>query len=194
MKKLNKSESVFRFLVYILPGVLFFSYYPLIHFGSDASMNFEISLPMIWLVLFDLLALWLLIKKKLFKKIFRFWYLFLLPAFLTLSVAWSLNMIRGVLTVGILWLIYLAGVSFWLLRDLFRVDSFKEKFWRVFFGYTIVICVWCLMQCILDLIGVSDEYTLMCVGCTYKMFGFPHPNGFAIEPQFMGNLLEWRNH
>lgn len=29
----------------------------------------------------------------------------------------------------------------------------------------------------------------MCAGCTYQMFGFPHPNGFAIEPQFMGNLL-----
>lgn len=29
----------------------------------------------------------------------------------------------------------------------------------------------------------------MCAGCTYRMFGFPHPNGFAIEPQFMGNLL-----
>lgn len=29
----------------------------------------------------------------------------------------------------------------------------------------------------------------MCAGCVYQMFGFPHPNGFAIEPQFMGNLL-----
>ena len=29
----------------------------------------------------------------------------------------------------------------------------------------------------------------MCLGCTYRSFGFPHPNGFAIEPQFMGNLL-----
>ena len=29
----------------------------------------------------------------------------------------------------------------------------------------------------------------MCLGCTSYSFGFPHPNGFAIEPQFMGNLL-----
>ena len=29
----------------------------------------------------------------------------------------------------------------------------------------------------------------MCAGCVSGMFGFPHPNGFAIEPQFMGNLL-----
>ena len=51
MTKLNKLEKFFRFLIYILPGALFFSYYPLFHFGSDESMNFEISLPMIWLIL-----------------------------------------------------------------------------------------------------------------------------------------------
>ena len=57
------------------------------------------------------------------------------------------------------------------------------------FGLSLVICVWCFVQCILDLVGVSREASLMCAGCTYEMFGFPHPNGFAIEPQFMGNLL-----
>lgn len=30
---------------------------------------------------------------------------------------------------------------------------------------------------------------MLCLGCTYRTFGFPHPSGFAIEPQFMGNLL-----
>jgi len=30
---------------------------------------------------------------------------------------------------------------------------------------------------------------LICAGCTYTMFGFPRVNGFAAEPQFMGNLL-----
>ena len=30
---------------------------------------------------------------------------------------------------------------------------------------------------------------MLCNGCVYSSFGFPHPNGFAIEPQFMGNLL-----
>ena len=37
--------------------------------------------------------------------------------------------------------------------------------------------------------GVSRNITLLCAGCTYTTLGFPHPNGFAIEPQFMGNLL-----
>ena len=49
-------------LVYALPVVLFFSYYPIISFGSSDSMNFELSLPLIWLVFFDLLTLLLLIR------------------------------------------------------------------------------------------------------------------------------------
>ena len=51
----NKLSSLFRLFVYILPGVLFFSYYPLMHFGANESMNFELSLPIIWLILFDLI-------------------------------------------------------------------------------------------------------------------------------------------
>ena len=91
--------------------------------------------------------------------------------------------------VGILWLIYLAVYGFFNLRDLFFAEDFRKKFWRVFFGATIFVCLWCVLQCILDLMGVSREESLMCAGCVYQMFGFPHPNGFAIEPQFMGNLL-----
>ena len=68
-------------------------------------------------------------------------------------------------------------------------EEFRGKFWKWFFGASLVICAWCWVQCVLDLCGISREYTLMCAGCTYEMFGFPHPNGMAIEPQFMGNLL-----
>ena len=50
MKKLNK---IFKDLVKLLPLVLFFSYYPVISFGANETMNFELSLPLIWLVIFD---------------------------------------------------------------------------------------------------------------------------------------------
>lgn len=56
------------------------------------------------------------------------------------------------------------------------------------FGATIT-CVFCWLQCLLDVLGVSRDLTLLCQGCTSRIFGFPHPSGFAIEPQFMGNLL-----
>ena len=153
-------------------------------------MNFEISLPLIWLVLFDALVTVMLVRRgKFWKGILKHWVWLLLPLWLTASVLWSLNPVRGLLTVGILWLIYLAGYGFFSLRSLFKEVGFWEKFWKVFFGSTLVICVWCFVQCILDLSGVSREASLMCAGCTYQMFGFPHPDGFAIEPQFMGNLL-----
>lgn len=190
MSKNNFLEKFYRGLIYVLPAVLFFSYYPLIHFGASESMNFEISLPIIWLVLFDVVALLLMIKQKLlFKNLKKKWVWLLFPGFLTISVLWSLNSLRGLLTVGILWLVYFAIDAMSSLKGKFSEMGFKEKFWEAFIGSTLLICVWCLVQCVLDLVGVSREYSLMCEGCTYASFGFPHPSGLAIEPQFMGNLL-----
>lgn len=186
MKKLSK---FFKILVLIAPLVLFFSYFPVIGFGANGSMNFEFSLPLLWLVLFDIVAFFLMIQKKLlFSDIKKKWVWLLFPLWLSVTVLWSLNFIRGVLVVGILWLLYFAGYAVWSLKSLFD-QEFRWKFWRGFFGATLVVCFWCVLQCILDLVGVSRDYSLMCAGCTYNMFGFPHPNGFAIEPQFMGNLL-----
>ena len=201
MEKLNKKlegsklnfwsfNFLFRVFIYIFPISLFFSYYPLIHFGSNESMNFELSLPMIWLVLFDLFAFVVMVKRKtLFKKIKKEWIWLLFPVFLTTSVLWSLNSLRGILTAGILWLIYFAGYALDSFKETLRDDKIRKNFWKIFFSATLFVCVWCFLQCILDLVGVSREWTLMCEGCTYSMFGFPHPNGFSIEPQFMGNLL-----
>ena len=187
-----KVESWLRFLVYVLPLTLMFSYYPIITLGENASMNLELSVPLVWLVVFDSLAVYLMAKRKVLLSAFAVrgrWLWLLFPLFLTLSVIWSLNVLRGILVVGILWLIYLAVYGFFNLRDLFFAEDFRKKFWRMFFGATILVCLWCVLQCILDLMGVSREGSLMCAGCVYQMFGFPHPNGFAIEPQFMGNLL-----
>lgn len=182
-------NKFYRVLLYILPAVLFFSYYPVISFGANESMHFEISLPLIWLVVFDITALILLIKKKCFVEVFKKWQFLLFPAFLTLTVLWSANRVRGILTVGILWLLYFAAVSFYLLRNETRDKKFWQNMWRIFIGSSLVVSAWCLVQCILDVVGVPRESSLMCLGCTSSSFGFPHPNGFAIEPQFMGNLL-----
>lgn len=183
-------ERLFRLLICILPGVLFFSYWPVFHFGSSETMNFEISLPIIWLVVFDLLVMvmgWR--KKEFWQGILQRWMWLLLPVWLSLTVLWSLNPLRGILTVGILWLIYLAVYGMWFHRGLLKCVRFRDVFWKVFWGATLVVCMWCVVQCVLDIAGVSREYSLMCAGCVYEMFGFSHPNGFAIEPQFMGNLL-----
>ena len=54
---------------------------------------------------------------------------------------------------------------------------------------SLAVASFCWLQSVLDILGVTPDKTLLCLGCTSQTFGFPHPNGFAIEPQFMANLL-----
>lgn len=186
MRKLSK---IFRILLYILPAVLFFSYYPIISFGSSETMNFELSLPLLWLVVFDIVALVISIHQREFS-FFKKWKWLVFPIFATISLIWTENITRGVLTCGILWLIVFAVYSILRFRKIFYDErGFSCVFLKFLFGSALFICAWCALQCVLDVIGVSREYTLLCQGCVYGAFGFPHPNGFAIEPQFMGNLL-----
>ena len=87
-----------------------------------------------------------------------------------------------------MWLVVIAVLLMVELRSVLS-EGFSQKFLKWFFGSSLFVCAWCLVQCILDVCGVARDYSLMCAGCTSYSFGFPHPNGFAIEPQFMGNLL-----
>lgn len=188
MKKLNR---ILRGLIYVLPAVLFFSYYPVISLGSSETMNFELSLPILWLLVFDFIGFLILVfEKKLFSGVRRWWWGLLFPTFATLSLIWSENLVRGVLTCGILWLVLFAVYVILSLREKFYDErGFSYVFLKVFLASSVLICLWCVAQCVMDVLGASREVTLLCPGCVYQMFGFPHPNGFAIEPQFMGNLL-----
>ena len=201
-------------LIYLLPAVLFCSYYPLISLGSDRSMNFELSLPLIWLVLFDatLLLAFILLdherrrsrpRSRAAARKQSFWgfnfpgltdrqfFLFsLFPFFATASILWSANPLRALLTAGLIWLVFFAIFALLhLLPALGPPFRFRTKFLTAFFISTTVICALCWLQSFLDLAGLSRDQTLLCLGCTYHSFGFPHPSGLAIEPQFMGNLL-----
>ena len=111
MKRLSK---FFKILILAAPLVLFFSYFPVIRLGTNGSMNFEFSLPLLWLVLFDVVAFFLMIQKKLlFSDIKKRWVWLLFPLWLSVAILWSMNFIRGVLVVGILWLLYFAGYAVW---------------------------------------------------------------------------------
>lgn len=193
-RELSRTSEVFCFFLLILPICLFFSYFPVIHLGDNASMNFELSIPLIWLIVFDIFGIVVLIRQHLLGESFGWlashWYLLLFPAFLTLSLAWSLNPLRGLLTVGIIWLLFLAIFLFLSLKKVLNFPpNFAQRFWRIFFGTSLLICAWCWIQCLMDLSGESQSRTLLCDGCLSTVFGFPRPDGFAIEPQFMGNLL-----
>lgn len=182
MSLLNRIQ---KFLIYILPATLFFSYHPVISLGSTDSMNLELSLPLIWLAVFFLVCLPNIpnIIKKI--KIKTLIILSLVPTYLTLSCFWSNNPLRGILTSGILWLVIFAALNIFIQKDNFKAKSIC----KMLLIPTVIISAFCWLQSILDVLQVSRGITLLCLGCSYIAFGFPHPNGFAIEPQFMGNLL-----
>lgn len=206
MKLLRK---VFFILAYLMPAVLFFSYYPLISLGNDATMNFELSLPLIWLVIFDLTAFIVLLDYQRKQKILakksqkgpwglelsgisdkRFFLFSLFPFYATISAFWSPNPIRAILTAGVLWLTFFAVFALLFVFPLLKPNpNWRQYFLKSLFLSTALVCVFCWVQCVLDLAGLSRSDTLLCAGCTFWTFGFPHPSGFAIEPQFMGNLL-----
>ena len=188
-KKQSNLEKIYRIFLCAVPAVLFFSYWPWINFGANNTMNFELSLPLIWLVLFDVLAFVLIVKRKLLKEILSKWVWLLFPVFLTISIVWSQDKLRSILIMGILWLLYFAVFAFYVLKEEIADEKFWRTFLKIFFGTGLFVCAWCLVQCIMDVAGVSQGGTLLCDGCVYRIFGFPHPNGFAAEPQFMGNLL-----
>ena len=188
MKK-TRIIKVLQSMIYILPAVLCFSYFPVISLGVAETMNLELSLPLIWLAVFDVMSVIAVFKFKKTKVIAGKWWYYLFLFFATLSVFWSENKLRGALILGVMWAVIIAIMAFAIMKREIFDTRFKKNFWKWFFGASFLACAWCWVQCLLDIFGVTRDYTLMCLGCTYQSFGFPHPNGFAIEPQFMGNLL-----
>lgn len=183
--------SKIRFgLLFVLPTALFCSYYPIISLGANSSMNFELSLPLIWLVIFTLLSLpEFIIHLCKSIKAKKLWPLtLLLPLYFSLSILWSPNQLRAFLTAGILWCVFVSVISIILQVRKITQKQRSALFWTVLIT-SVVFSLWCWLQCALDVMGLDRSNTLLCAGCTYQKFGFPHPNGLAIEPQFMGNLL-----
>lgn len=191
MKKLN-IETIKKYFIYALPVVLYFSYYPLIKIGENSAMNFELSLTVIWLFLFSIISIpkvIFFIKENYRKKRISIIISALFPFYSSITILWSPNLVRAILTAGMSWCVWLSVLSIIIFLKKNDKQFIKNNFFKSFFASTIVVCVFCWLQSILDVLGISRENTLLCLGCTSYVFGFPHPNGFAIEPQFMGNLL-----
>ena len=209
---LSKIQKV---MLLCLPFCLFFSYHPVIPIFSTSTTNFELSVPLLWLLIFAILSLpenfrlyiyslRIVIKtKSLVNKTSRpssrhktdklyphFLRLFSLayPFFITVNSIGSPNLLRAILTSGVIWCICLS-----LLTILQNISQYKTQIGKSFNKNLLIAgtlaSAFCWLQSILDIAGAPREYTFLCKGCTSTVFGFPHPNGFAIESQFMANLL-----
>ena len=209
---LSKIQKV---MLLCLPFCLFFSYHPVIPIFSTSTTNFELSIPLLWLLIFAILSLpenfrlyiyslRIVIKtKSLVNKTSRpssrhktdklyphFLRLFTLiyPFFVTVNSIGSPNFLRAILTSGVIWCICLS-----LLTILQNISQYKTQIGKSFNKNLLIAgtlaSAFCWLQSILDIAGVPREFTFLCKGCISTVFGFPHPNGFAIESQFMANLL-----
>lgn len=209
---LSKIQKV---MLLCLPFCLFFSYHPVIPIFSTSTTNFELSVPLLWLLIFAILSLpenfrlyiyslRIVIKtKSLVNKTSRpssrhktvklyphFLRLFTLiyPFFVTVNSIGSPNFLRAILTSGVIWCICLS-----LLTILQNISQYKTQIGKSVNKNLLIAGIlastFCWLQSILDIAGVPREATFLCKGCISTVFGFPHPNGFAIESQFMANLL-----
>lgn len=197
LENLNqKLLPLHRRFFWILPIVLFFSYYPVIPLFSTESSNYEFSLPLLWLLLMGVLSMPnfladlcnLITKKTPLTKVPVQIPLILssIPLYFSLTLLWSSNKLRGLMTAGIIWCLYLSLLTFYKNIILKKTPLSLEK--PFLLGATLA-SGFCWLQAILNTLNIPGDQILLCLGCTNLSFGFPHPNGFAIEPQFMGNLL-----
>ena len=192
----QKLLLIHRGFFWALPIVLFFSYYPVIPLFSTESSNYEFSLPLLWLLLMGILSLPIfladlcnLITKKTQPTQTTVQIPLILgsiPLYFSLTLLWSSNKFRGLMTAGIIWCLYLSLLTFYKNIILKKTPLSLEK--PFLFG-AVLASGFCWLQAILNTLNLPGDQILLCLGCTNLSFGFPHPNGFAIEPQFMGNLL-----
>ena len=92
----------------LMPIFIWFSYLPQISLGGDATMNYELSLTLIYVVVLAMVGLPTIWRRR--KTLLKSKHIWILTAFLLwslLSIIWSPNRLRGVLTGGILGLVYL---------------------------------------------------------------------------------------
>lgn len=208
-------SKIQQIMLLCLPFCLFFSYHPVIPIFSTSTTNFELSIPLLWLLIFAILSLpenfrlyinslRVVIKAKshvnkaprhssnhktdkLYPHFLRLFSL-IYPFFVTINSIGSPNFLRAILTSGVIWCVCLS-----LLTILQNISQYKTQIGKSFNKNLLIASTlasaFCWLQSILDIAGVPREATFLCKGCTSTVFGFPHPNGFAIEPQFMANLL-----
>lgn len=194
MKKIKIiSNKVRGFLIIVCPLACFFSFFPSIILADSDTMNIELSVTFIWLLSFAIFSIIPVIemiveifKKRIKKEMIFFVASLLLPVYSTISLLWTSNFQRGILTVGVIWCIWLSVLSIF---DYLKKYNKKNILLKSFYYSSIFVCIICWTQCLLDVFGFPNDFTQMCTGCVYINFGFPHPNGFTAEPQYVGNLL-----
>lgn len=171
----------------LAPVAVWWSYQPLLSFGQNGTMYFELSLTLLYVVALALMgvpSVWRAQAALLKSRVVWLASCFVLISFA--SLAWTPNGLRGVLTAGVLaalWLVFLAAVA-----QKKQLGAIAWALARLFIISAVAMSVLALVQFVAG-IWLERELTLLCAGCAAEQFGFVRPNVLTIEPQFFGSLL-----
>ena len=181
--------SLLERLWLMAPIMIWFSYLPQISLAEDGTMNYELSLTLIYVVILAIVGLPRVWHHR--SELRQLELVRLASAFVGwsgLCVIWSDNCTRGLLTFAVYVVLYLVFLALVAERRLLR--QLLPKLVRVAIWMTISACLLAIAQMVLGTFVITNRHSLgLCAGCVAGQFGFIRPNLLAIEPQFLGSLL-----
>ena len=181
--------SLLERLWLIAPIMIWFSYLPRISLAEDSTMNYELSLTLIYVVILAIVGLPRVWRYRL--ELRQSGLVRLASAFIGwsgLCVTWSDNHTRGLLTFAVYVMLYLVFLA--LVAERRLLCQLLPKLVRVAIWATISACLLAITQMVLGTFVITNRHSLgLCAGCVAGQFGFIRPNLLAIEPQFLGSLL-----
>lgn len=181
--------SLLERLWLMAPIMIWFSYLPRISLAEDSTMNYELSLTLIYVVILAIIGL---------PRVWHHWSelrqsrpVQLASAFVGwsgLCVIWSDNRTRGLLTFAVYVTLYLVFLA--LVAERRLLCQLLPKLVRVAIRVTASACLLAIAQMVSGTFVITNRHSLgLCAGCVAGQFGFIRPNLLAIEPQFLGSLL-----
>ena len=181
--------SLLERLWLMAPIMIWFSYLPRISLAEDGTMNYELSLTLIYVVILAIVGLPRVWHRR--SELRQSGLVRLASAFVGwsgLCVIWSDNCTRGLLTFAVYVVLYLVFLA--LVAERRLLCRLLPKLVRVVIWMTISACLLAIAQMVLGTFVIADRHTFgLCAGCVAGQFGFIRPNLLAIEPQFLGSLL-----
>lgn len=181
--------SLLERLWLMAPIMIWFSYLPQISLAEDGTMNYELSLTLIYVVILAIVGLPRVWHRR--SELRQLGLVRLASAFVGwsgLCVIWSDNRTRGLLTFAVYVVLYLVFLA--LVTERRLLCRLLPKLVRVAIWMTISACLLAITQMVLGTFVITNRHSLgLCAGCVAGQFGFIRPNLLAIEPQFLGSLL-----
>lgn len=181
--------SLLERLWLMAPIMIWFSYLPRISLAEDGTMNYELSLTLIYVVILAIVGLPRVWRYR--SELRQLGLVRLVSAFVGwsgLCVIWSDNRTRGLLTFAVYVVLYLVFLA--LVAERRLLCQLLPKLVRVAIWATISACLLAITQMVLGTFVITNRHSLgLCAGCVAGQFGFIRPNLLAIEPQFLGSLL-----